>query len=359
MEGYGLLTMLPPMKPSWKTILFTTAKFAVPAALIGYLLWRVEPADWQQLSDRPRNDALLIAALAVATVAVSLSFVRWCVLVRCQGIELSMVEAFRLGAIGFLLSFVSAGSVGGDLFKAIFLAQRRPGKRVEAVASVLVDRGSGFYALLLLVSVALLTTHPAAGSSLAREAFEQIRLATLVLMALGTVVLAALVFGGRRVDRLVRRAATWRYVGGVIEHVGKPLRMFHSHPVAFTVSILMSLGVQSLLVFSMYLIARSLYSAPPTLGEHFVIVPIGMLTSALPITPAGLGVLEATMEWLYTVIPAEPTAAKGTIVALVFELVRVIMAVLGTIFYWTAGEEVRHSLEAADQQWEEGTVGRG
>ena len=29
-------------------------------------------------------------------------------------IELSLLEAFRLGAIGFLLSFVSAGSVGGD-----------------------------------------------------------------------------------------------------------------------------------------------------------------------------------------------------------------------------------------------------
>ena len=71
-----------------------------------------------------------------------------------------MLEAFRLGSICFLLSFVSPGSVGGDVFKAIFLAQRRPGKRIEAVASVLVDRGVGLYRLLLLVAAALVLTNP-------------------------------------------------------------------------------------------------------------------------------------------------------------------------------------------------------
>ena len=341
------------MKPPWKAVFLTIAKFAVPAAIIGYLLWRIEPADWQQLAERPRNDALLAGALLVATAAVSLSFVRWCLLVRCQGIELSMIEAFRLGAIGFLLSFVSAGSVGGDLFKAIFLARRRPGKRVEAVASVLVDRGAGLYGLLLLVSVALLATRPGSRSAFGTEVFEQIRWATGILMLLGTALLAVLVFGGRWVDRLVQWGSTWRYVGDLVEHVGKPLRMFHSHPIAFTASIAMSVGVQSMFAVSLYLIARSLYSDPPTLAEHFVIVPIGMLTSALPITPAGLGVLEATVEWLYRVVPAEATVARGTIVALVFELVRVIIAALGTLFYWTAGEEVRHSIEAAEHQWEE------
>ncbi len=103
-------------------------------------------------------------------------------------------------------------------------------------------------------------------------------------------------------------------------------------------------------MISMYLIARGLYTDPPTLAEHFVIVPIAMLASALPITPAGIGLLEASMDKMYDIIPAVPTEASGTLVALVFEIVKVVMAVLGTIFYWTASKEVRESIEIAEEE---------
>ncbi|TWT71903.1 lysylphosphatidylglycerol synthase transmembrane domain-containing protein [Crateriforma conspicua] len=322
--------------------LMTGAKFLIPAAIIAYLLiYRVKPEDWAEIRDQPKNFLLLAAALAVALGAMSLSFARWCLLVRAQGIHLTMLEAFRLGAICFLLSFVSAGSVGGDLFKAIFLARRRPGKRVEAVASVLVDRGVGLYGLLLLVAAALLTINPSGDADL-----TNIKIVTAALIATGTAVLMVLILGGRGVDSLVRWASNWPIVGPVIARVGPPLRMFHHHRLAFGASVVMSLGVQSMLAISVYLIARGLYASPPSFTEHFVIVPIGMLASALPLTPAGLGVFEAALEWLYTIVPATPTEAKGTLVALVFELVKVIMAAIGTVFYWTANAEVRQSLEA-------------
>ncbi len=337
------------MHPTWKTALLTIAKFAIPAAIIAYLIWRIEPSQWDELSSQPKNYFLLLLALLVSLAAMSLSFARWCVLVRCQGIELTMLEAFRLGSICFLLSFVSAGSVGGDLFKAIFLAQRRPGKRVEAVASVLVDRGAGLYGLLLLVAAGLVLTNPAdADSSLIN--MQRIKVGTAVLVGLGTAVLAILVLGGRGVDRVITWGSGLPFIGGLVKRIGPPLRMFHSHPVAFGVSIVMSVGVQGMLAISMYLIARGLYTNPPTLSEHFVIVPIGMLASALPLTPAGIGLLEATIEALYKIVPADATEASGTLVALVFEMVKVVMAVIGTVFYWTANEEVRHSLEIAEEE---------
>ena len=115
----------------------------------------------------------------------------------------------------------------------------------------------------------------------------------------------------------------------------------------------MSLGVHSSMILSMYLIARGLYSEPPTLIEHFVIVPIGMLAAAMPITPAGLGVYEATIEWLYRIVPATTTTASGTLVALVFEIVKVAMAAIGTVFYWTSSEELRESVEEAEEAEED------
>lgn len=337
------------MNERTKKRLLSFLQFALPAAIIGYLVWRIEPDQWEQLREQPKDFGLLGAALVVALGAIALSFARWCVLVRSQGISLSMIEAFRLGAIGFLLSFVSVGSVGGDVFKAIFLARGRPGKRVAAVASVLVDRGCGLFGLLILVAVGV-SLGPQQPPDDGGIGLAQIKYIAIGLVLLGSLVLGILILGGRTVDRLITAASNWPVIGGPISTVGPPLRVFHSHPFAFGFAILMSIGVQALLVLSMFLIAIGLYEDTPTLTEHFVIVPIGMLASALPITPAGIGVLEAAMEKLYQVVPAASTKASGTLVALVFEIVKVIMAIFGTVFYWTAPDEIRQSIAQAAEE---------
>lgn len=350
------------------------AKFVLPVALVGFLIYRIPAENWEQIGRQPKNYGLLVAAILVALGAMSVSFVRWCVLVRAQGIELTMTEAFRLGAIGYLLSFVSAGSVGGDLFKAVFLARRRPGRRVAAFASVLVDRGCGLYGLLLLVAAGLwfvgpvdppsgdqwaTATSPSVEDSAGgpRIQMDHIRVATLALVAAGTAVLAVLVLGGKIIDRWIASLSRVPVIGGVISRVGPPLRTFHEHPLAFGLAVVLSLVVQALLVLSMYLIASGLYSNPPTLAQHFVIVPIGMLVAALPLTPAGMGVLEVAIDSMYRLFQPEDAVASGTLVALVFELVKLVVAMVGTVFYWTAGTDVRETVEAAERETEAAAAG--
>lgn len=336
------------------------AKFVLPAGILAYLLgWHIGPEDWRALAEQPKRFGLLAMALVVALSAMCLSFSRWWLLVRAQSIELSGLEAFRLGSIGFLLSFVSAGSVGGDLFKAVFLARRRPGKRVEAVASVLVDRACGLYGLLLLVAIAFVAVDLGGPSGIGAEPLmgeigdprgdlRGMKWGVVTLILGGTAMLAGLILGGRRIDGWIRSAGQVPLVGGPLTRLGGPLRMFHERPVALAVGVLMSMVVQAMLAVSLFLIARGLYTHPPTLGEHFVIVPLAMVASALPISPAGLGVMEAAMESLYHLVPAEATVASGTLVALVFELVKLTVAGIGTLFYWTAPAEVRDSVSDGD-----------
>lgn len=335
-------------------LLTNAAKFLVPVGIIAFFfLYKMGPEDWAGLRERPIAYPILAIALAVAFSAIALSFVRWWVLVRCQGISLGLIEALRLSSICFLLSFVSAGSVGGDLFKAVFLARRSPGKRVEAVASVFVDRGAGLYGLMLLVSAGLLWRSSADPFEFNGLTITDLKWINAVLVLVATAVLIVLVVGGRFVDGLIQKASTMPVVGRLIGKLGPPLRMFHHHPFAFVGSLLMSVGVHALLVVSMYLIAVSMYDDTPTFAEHFVIVPIGMLASALPLTPAGIGVLEATVDTLYKIVPAKVTPAKGFLVALMFEVVKVILAIIGTVFYWTASSEEQASLAAAEELGDE------
>lgn len=329
-----------------RMLVWSVLKFAVPLMIIGWLLWRVEADQWEALRERPKNYPLLMLAVLATLMAFCVSFTRWWLLVRCQGISIGVVEAFRLGAVGFLLSFVSVGSVGGDLFKMIFLARRSPGKGIEAVASVVVDRGVGLLGLVWLVALAMSTAGRPSNPDLNR-----IGDLAVLLAVLGTIGLLVLVLGGRPIDRWLRMAMSWPRLGPSVVRVAGPIRVFHRHPGVFIGSLPMSLGVHILLVIGAYCIARGLYGElAPGIGDQMVIFPIANLASALPIAPAGLGVLEAAMEWLYRVVPAEPTVASGTLVALVCELVKIIMAIIGIGFYWLADGELKSSLREARER---------
>lgn len=205
------------------------------------------------------------------------------------------------------------------------------------------------YGLLLLVSIGLIMRESSDPFVFNGLSVDHIKWIVGVMLGIGTTLLLMLVLGGRMVDRVITQLAPIAVIGPIIEKIGPPLRAFHHHPWAFALSLLMSVCVQGSFVVSMYLIATSMYAAPPTLAEHFVIVPIGMLASALPITPAGIGVLEVTIATLYHLVPARATDASGTLVALVFELVKLVIAGLGMVFYWTAGKDVQESLEYAEE----------
>ena len=123
----------------FRKFVFALLRFALPALIIGYLLWRIDVDDWQLIEKQQKHWGLIAGASGLSLFATVLSFIRWWLLVHALSISLSMVEAIKLGAIGHFLSYVSAGSIGGDLFKGVFLAHRSPGKRIESVASTLAD----------------------------------------------------------------------------------------------------------------------------------------------------------------------------------------------------------------------------
>ena len=319
-------------------------KFALPLAILGFLLWHIDDEQWEALRSQPKNYSLLAAALMIAGTAVTITFLRWGMLVRSLGIGVGMVEACRLSAIGFLLSFVSAGSVGGDVFKAYFVARHRPGRRFEAVASVLVDRIVGMYGLLL-TAVSVLVLMPPKSED---PTLQSIFVAAIVMTALTTIGLLAIILGGKWIDRCLRWIRPQNWFGKLVHRVADPIRLFHERPWHLLFGVGLSLISQFCLALSIFLIARGLYTDSPTLAEHLLMVPVGLQAASLPLTPAGLGVFEATMEWLYRLVPATPTKASGTLVALVFELVKIAVAGVGVIYYWTGGREVQESLQEAE-----------
>src|SRR6185295_12298739 len=107
-----------------------------------------------ELMSGPKNWPLLLSALPICLFAVTITILRWNLLVRAVGLSFTVRQTLRAGFLAYLANLLPLGLVAGDSLKAVMLIHRNPTRRTEAVASVLVDRVLGLYALLLLAAVA-------------------------------------------------------------------------------------------------------------------------------------------------------------------------------------------------------------
>jgi len=319
----------------------------VPLAIIVWLLMSVDAEKWRELRDQPKNWWMLAFAFSLALGAIVISFVRWFMLVRVVGIEFRLRDAFRLGFLGFLLNFVSVGAVGGDLFKAYFLAKENRGKRAQAVASVLVDRVVGLYALLIIATASFWL------SNLAGQSLELAMLgrATYAITAVGGMFVIALVVPGFTKGKLTRFLSSIPKLGKIAAQMIAAVRMYRERWLSLIVSLVMSVAVQGLLATSVFLAANALFEDVPTLGQHLVAVPVSLVVAALPVSPAGLGTFEIALEELYKLMSGA-AGPPGVTVALVFRLMTIGVAAVGVCYYIACRREVRQLLAEASSEAE-------
>lgn len=328
-----------------KQHIVTVLKIVVPAAIILWLLSRIDSGQLDQLRSRPKNWGMLGSAFLLAMLAVCITFVRWYLLVRTLRISFRLQDAFRLGFLGFLFNFVSLGGVGGDLFKAIFIAREQPGRRAEAVATVVVDRMIGLYALLIVTTAALLISRVTNPS----PAFVTIRNLTFFATAVGGAGVLMILIPGFTRGSFSEFLTGLPKIGQTVGRLITSVRMFRDKRSLMLLILAMSMAVHSLLAIAIFLIAGGLFEQTPTLAEHLILVPLSMVANALPFTPAGLGSFEIAMESLYALVPAGGAGdVVGVLVALSYRLVTIGIAAVGVVYYWTCRREVQAVIAEAE-----------
>ncbi|MCH5377533.1 MAG: flippase-like domain-containing protein, partial [Planctomycetes bacterium] len=320
-------------------------KYVIPLVVIGWLLTSVDREQLARLYRQEQNWPVLAAGFSLALLAIIISFYRWYLLVRALELPFRVGDAFRLGFLGYLLTFISGGSVGGDLFKAVFVAHEQPGRRTEAVATVMIDRVVGMVALLIITSLAVLSYRPADAPRLVAAICNL----TLIATAIGLIGVFLILVPRHTSELLLATSRRIPKVGGILERLIVALQVYRRKPLALLRALALALSVHTLLTLSLYLAAVAVLKNAPSLGEHFIIVPLSMVAGALPFTPAGLGTFELAMDQLYQLIPASP-CRDGILVALAYRLMTILIAMIGVVYYWASRREVRELLEEAEHE---------
>src|SRR5688572_29690661 len=132
-------------------------RILVSGGLLVYLVWRSDPAkiwqSWQQA-----HLELIVLALALQFLGVALSAAKWWVLLRARGQRQPFTWLLGAYLAGQFANNFLPTAVGGDALRIAQLG-RRIGSYSEASASVFVERLTGFLALSLLATLALLASY--------------------------------------------------------------------------------------------------------------------------------------------------------------------------------------------------------
>jgi glycosyltransferase 2 family protein len=327
-----------------KTVLLLI-KLGLPLAIFAYLLASVDRDDYLAFWNQPKRWDLLLLAQLLALLATVIGILRWRLLVLYLDIPFTTSEALRLGFIGYLMNFVSLGSVGGDLFKAILAARNKPSKKPEAVASVLLDRAIGLLGLIMLAWFSILFFIDASVPKLI-VTIGQAAGAMTTVCVLGLLIA---VYSGDWIDKWIGQFdQRIPVIGPILARMARAIRLLRRRSSAIPVLIASSLMVHILLVLSVCLISWGIYPEAPTLQQHFMIVPPAMAAGAIPLAPGGLGIQEGAIVGLFRVLPGLPAVFSAVLVATVFRLMTLSCAGVGVAYIIAShGRELQYMRKVA------------
>jgi glycosyltransferase 2 family protein len=331
-----------------KRLAINLLKYLLAVSVLSYVVWsNWAPANGRGLSYVWEHHILtggagvhwdyLFYAFALFAAGVVLTLVRWYLLVRCQGLPLTLWNAIRLGMIGCFFNAFLPGSVGGDIIKAAALA-REQSRRTVAVATVVMDRVIGLWGLFwfvgLLGVVFWLTGQLEAEGAEGKS--KRVIVITLAFLAVSVVVWLAMGFlTNDRAEKFALRLARIPKVGGSVAELWRAVWLYRCQPLYVCISIMLSWLGFALFVPSFYFSALTLYSDQlgpmPTLQQHFILVPIGLIIAAVPGFPGGAGISELGFDKLYELFKG--TGSIGVMGSLVQRIIQWAIGLIGYVFY--------------------------
>src|SRR5438093_7690830 len=135
-----------------KKILVTLFQLAVTIAVL-YWVYH-DPEKRAQMVEALRNAQyhwVAIGILAYVLVEIAAAF-RWHVLLKVQGIHLSLPRLSGLFLIGMFYNQFLPGGTGGDIIKSYFLLKETADKKAGALLAVVFDRFIGLVALVAITA---------------------------------------------------------------------------------------------------------------------------------------------------------------------------------------------------------------
>lgn len=312
-----------------KSIASSAAKFLIS---FGLVFWLVSSGKINFSSIKVILDPIyLIPSFLLMAVNIFIGSERWRFLLNRQGVVISSFHAFRLTLIGIFFNFAVPGGVGGDLIKGVEITRENPNAKSKTAFSVLMDRVIGLYAMVLIAAVTMLFDF----EHIQKVPVLKVLFVTVWLFVLISSFLFKLAFSQREIIHTnLEKIFLKLPLSKITTKVYSILRSYGKNKSTFWYSVLMSFTAQSLVVFLYMIVGNALGLSQIKMQTYFLVVPLGLITTALPIAPAGVGVGQAAFIYLFYTYLGYQTEVGATAIT-IQQVIMFFLGLIGAYFYLT------------------------
>jgi uncharacterized protein (TIRG00374 family) len=266
------------------------------------------------------------AVLAYGMVEAAAA-VRWQILLKVQGIHLSVPRMTGLFLIGMFYNQFLPGGTGGDIMKTYLLLKETP-KKMGGLLAVMFDRLIGLVALISITGTLIALRY----DWLAQRP-ETKRLLWILLAVLGSSVLGLLtsfvVSGFNLVHRLpVRFPGREKLI-----ELSAAYHLYAKHWPGTLFAFGASL-VAHLSTFATFLCVAYAFRARVAVIDFFAVMPIERTISALPISFAGVGLREKIFQIMLHGLCGVPEAVAVLIGSMSFLVILACCAPGGLVYFF-------------------------
>lgn len=274
-----------------KKILSAIFRIGISVALLIFLFHKAgSPNTIKTLKEA--NAVLLFVSFFIFIFTYWLAVYRWEMLLKGADVHISHLRILisYAGAVFFNLFLPS--SIGGDFMRSLDLT-RHTSRPKEIIASVFLDRLSGYAALVILVLLALL-----AGYNLRLDRVIYVSVAVLVILLAGILLAVFNPYLYRKTKSLLRLPFESN-LKEVLYGLHHEIYIFRHKKWVLIKNLACSLLLQGGQFIATYLIALSLgINLKPV--YFFILIPVISAVTMLPISIGGLGLRDATTIMLFS-----------------------------------------------------------
>lgn len=254
---------------------------------------------------------------------------------RAQKFDVTVRSTFPLTFIGVFFSYAMPGGVGGDVVKGFYLLKDQNHRKLAAATTIFMDRIVGLYAMTFLAAIAVMLNW-----NFVMNKPELRAIATGIFAAfLIFTVSFAFAFSNRvHVSSTRQKLFSKLPFGARLAEIYTSIHAYSQNLKAFTFAFLLSLASQLVTVAVFKIIGEAMGESVPWVTYAFVI-PIGLIATAIPISPAGVGVGQAVFLVLFTWKLGRQTTL-GPNLATSYQVLVFLWGLVGAYFYFTRKKPV-------------------
>jgi len=277
----------------FKKLISFVLRISISVILLAFLFEQVDKKAMLEVI-KNSHKGILFFAFAVFFFNYLFCLFRWEMLLKAAKIHLPFKRIVISFAGGVFFNLFLPSTIGGDLVRSIDLSSYTQ-KPKEVVATVFLDRLSGFVSLAIVAVLALLF-----GWKFIQD--KNVVIYVGIIVAILIIILLALFnpFIFSKINRLLHSPRAGRIIES-LKNLHQEIHIFRHQKKIIAGNLALSLAVQLIGPLSFYITALSL-GIKINIIYFLIFIPIISAVTLLPISIGGLGLRDATTIFFFTKI---------------------------------------------------------